>query len=170
MSTTSCWVDICKRNEVIQNSVQFWSNYRLPQHLFNSWTLIWVDYKQIINKITKSLRVILWQFFSRIFLNRFRSFKIRKLHVRFFLCHEFVCNDAERPDIHRRVWILQIKLLNWSIKCCHRLFHSCNRPALRFVRCTEISYQESFLVSNQFLENIAWFKITMHYLFWMEMG
>ena len=87
MSTTCCWVDIRKRDEFIQNIVKFCS--------------ILINYQQIVNKITKGLWVILWQFVSRIFFDCIRSFNIRNLHAKFFLCQEFVCNNAERPYIHR---------------------------------------------------------------------
>ena len=169
MSTTCCWVKIRKRDEFIQNIVKFCSNYRLPQKFFNCWAFILINYQQVVNKITKGFWLILWQFVSRIFFDLIRSFNIRNLHVRFFLCHEFVCNDAKRPDIHRKVGNFTLKLLNWSIVWCHCLFHSRNRPALRLERCTEISYNEGFLGSNKLLENISGLKITVYYFLWVDM-
>ena len=170
MSTNCCWFFIRQSDKIVHNAIKFCSYYGLPQHLFNCWTLILFDCQQIVNKVSKNLRVTLWQFVSLTIKHCFNSYRNILLRIRFLPCHESVRNDTERPNIIRRMSIfLKDSLLDWSIKWSEQIFKCRQLSTLKFERCSKISYYVKFLATNKLLENIVRLKITMYHIFLVNM-
>jgi hypothetical protein len=87
------------------------------------------------------------------------------LRIRQFFCNQIIQNYSNRPNIKWRMRLFFIELFYWSIITCHKVSYSSLRLTWRDKRWPKICYNKNFFVPNKFLEYIIGLKISMNYIF-----